>query len=78
MRRAPSKRSKGYRRDLIDPKIAQHRGRVVNTAGDGFLVEFGSAVDAVRCAIEIQRAMAERNLGAPGGGRTISPGTRKG
>jgi adenylate cyclase len=69
---------KGYRRDLIDPKIAEHRGRVVNTAGDGFLVEFGSAVDAVRCAIEIQRAMAERNLGVPERGRTISLSTRKG
>jgi adenylate cyclase len=52
---------KGYRRDLIDPKIAEHHGRIVKTTGDGALVEFGSAVDAVRCAMEIQRAMAEHN-----------------
>ncbi len=49
------------RRELIDPKIAEHRGRIVKTTGDGALVEFASAVDAVRCAMEIQRAMAERN-----------------
>ena len=52
---------KAYRRELIDPKIAEHRGRIVKTTGDGALVEFASAVDAVRCAIEIQRAMAARN-----------------
>jgi adenylate cyclase len=52
---------KAYRRNLIEPKIAEHRGRIVKTTGDGALVEFASAVDAVRCAIEIQRAMAERN-----------------
>ena len=52
---------KAHRRELIDPKIAEHRGRVVKTTGDGVLVEFASAVDAVRCATEIQRAMAERN-----------------
>ena len=52
---------KAYRRELVDPKIAEHRGRIVKTTGDGALVEFGSAVDAVRCAIEIQRAMVERN-----------------
>src|SRR5271154_364361 len=52
---------KACRRELIDPKIAEHRGRIVKTTGDGALVEFGSAVDAVRCAMEIQRAMAERN-----------------
>ena len=49
---------KAYRRELIDPKIAEHRGRIVKTTGDGALVEFASAVDAVRCAMEIQRAMA--------------------
>jgi len=49
------------RRELIDPKIAEHRGRIVKTTGDGALVEFASAVDAVRCAMEIQRDMAERN-----------------
>ena len=49
------------RRELIDPKMAEHRGRIVKTTGDGALAEFASAVDAVRCAIEIQRTMAERN-----------------
>jgi tetratricopeptide (TPR) repeat protein len=52
---------KAYRRELIDPKISEHRGRIVKSTGDGALVEFASAVDAVRCAMEIQRAMAERN-----------------
>jgi adenylate cyclase len=56
---------KAYRRNLIDPKIAERRGRIVKTTGDGALVEFASAVDAVRCAIEIQRAMAERNIDIP-------------
>jgi adenylate cyclase len=54
-------RLKAHRRDLIDPKIAEHHGRIVKTTGDGALVEFASAVDAVRCAMEIQRSMAERN-----------------
>ncbi|MGO9330940.1 MAG: tetratricopeptide repeat protein [Steroidobacteraceae bacterium] len=52
---------KACRQELIDPKIAEHRGRIVKTAGDGALVEFASAVDATRCAMEIQRAMDERN-----------------
>ena len=52
---------KAHRKQLIDPKIAEHRGRIVKTTGDGALIEFASAVDAVRCAMEIQRAMAERN-----------------
>jgi TolB-like protein/class 3 adenylate cyclase len=56
---------KAYRHELIDPKIAEHRGRIVKTTGDGALVEFASAVDAVRCAIEIQRGMAERNSDIP-------------
>ena len=56
---------KAYRRELIDPKIAEHRGRIVKTTGDGALVEFASAVDAVRCAMEIQHAMAERNAAIP-------------
>jgi adenylate cyclase len=56
---------KAHRRELIDPKIAEHRGRIVKTTGDGALVEFGSAVDAVRCAMEIQRAMAQRNATIP-------------
>jgi len=56
---------KAHRRELIDPKIAEHRGRIVKTSGDGALVEFASAVDAVRCAMDIQRAMAERNAAIP-------------
>jgi adenylate cyclase len=56
---------KAIRRELIDPKIAEHRGRIVKTTGDGLLVEFGSVVDAVRCAVEMQRAMAERNADVP-------------
>jgi TolB-like protein/class 3 adenylate cyclase len=56
-------RLKALRRDLVDPKIAEHRGRIVKTTGDGLLVEFASVVDAVRCAVEVQQAMAERNTG---------------
>src|SRR5260221_8832437 len=54
-------RLKALRRELLDPKIAQHHGRLVKTTGDGLLVEFGSGVDAVRCAVEVQQGMAERN-----------------
>jgi adenylate cyclase len=56
---------KACRRELIDPKLVEHRGRIVKTTGDGALVEFASAVDAARCAIEIQQAMAERNTAIP-------------
>jgi formylglycine-generating enzyme required for sulfatase activity/class 3 adenylate cyclase len=56
---------KACRRELIDPKIGEHRGRMVKNTGDGALVEFASAVDAARCAIEIQRAMAARNAAIP-------------
>ena len=56
---------KAYRRELIDPKVAEHRGRIVKTTGDGALIEFASAVDATRCAMEIQRAMAERSAAIP-------------
>jgi TolB-like protein/Flp pilus assembly protein TadD len=56
-------RLKAHRRELIDPKIAEHRGRIVKTTGDGMLVEFPSVVDAVRCAVEVQQAMPERNTG---------------
>jgi adenylate cyclase len=56
---------KACRRELIDPKVSEHRGRIVKTTGDGALVEFASAVDAARCAMEIQRAMAERNAAVP-------------
>src|SRR5215469_7718825 len=50
-----------YLGELVNPKIAEHRGRVVKNTGDGFLAEFASVVDAVRCAVEIQQGMAERN-----------------
>jgi adenylate cyclase len=58
-------RLKAYRRDLVDPKINEHRGRIVKTTGDGLLAEFASVVDALRCAVEVQRGMAERNSGVP-------------
>jgi len=54
-------RLKACRRELMDPEIAEHRGRVVKTTGDGILIEFSSVVDAVRCAMDVQRGMAERN-----------------
>jgi adenylate cyclase len=54
---------KAVRRELGDPKVKEHRGRIVKTTGDGLLVEFSSVVDAVRCAVEVQRAMADRNTG---------------
>ncbi len=56
-------RQKAHRKELIDPTIAEHNGRIVKTTGDGLLVEFGSAVDAVLCAVKIQRAMTEREAG---------------
>jgi adenylate cyclase len=56
-------RLKGLRRELVDPTIAEHRGRIVKTTGDGMLVEFPSVVDAVRCAVAVQQAMPERNTG---------------
>src|SRR5271156_3507921 len=54
-------RLKALRRELLDPKIAEHHGRIVKATGDGLLVEFPSVVDAVRCAVEVQQAMPERN-----------------
>ena len=59
-------RLKSVRADLIDPKIAVHNGRIVKLMGDGALVEFSSVVDAVLCAVEIQRAIAENNADLPG------------
>ena len=56
---------KAHRKELVDPKITEHRGRIVKTTGDGMLVEFVSVVDAVRCAVDIQRGMAERNAEGP-------------
>ena len=58
-------RLRGLRSDLIDPAIAAHHGRIVKRTGDGALVEFRSVVDAVRCAVEVQNAMVERNAGVP-------------
>src|SRR5689334_22732275 len=56
-------RLKALRHELIDPKIAEHHGRIVKTTGDGMLVEFASVVDAVRCAVDVQQPMLERNTG---------------
>jgi adenylate cyclase len=58
-------RLKAHRRELVDPKIAEHSGRIVKTTGDGMLIEFASIVDAVRCAIAVQLGMAERNAALP-------------
>jgi hypothetical protein len=58
-------RLRGLRSDLIDPAIAAHRGRIVKRTGDGSVIEFRSMVDAVRCAIEVHDAIAERNAGVP-------------
>jgi adenylate cyclase len=58
-------RLRALRSDLIDPIIAVHNGRVVKRTGDGAIVEFRSVVDAVRCAIEVQNGMVERNAGLP-------------
>ena len=54
---------RAHRSELIDPRIAEHGGRIVKTMGDGLLLEFPSVVNATRCAIEIQQGMAERNVG---------------
>ena len=58
-------RLRALRSDLIDPTIAVHKGRVVKRTGDGIIIEFRSVVDAVRCAIEVQNGMVERNSGVP-------------
>jgi adenylate cyclase len=58
-------RLRGLRGDLIDPAIAAHHGRIVKRTGDGIIIEFRSVVDAVRCAIEVQSGMVERNAGLP-------------
>jgi TolB-like protein/class 3 adenylate cyclase len=62
---------KAHRREQVDPKIAEHRGRLVKLTGDGMLVEFASAVDALRCAVELQRGMAERNAAVPADRRIV-------
>jgi TolB-like protein/class 3 adenylate cyclase len=56
---------KALRKTLFDPQITDHRGRIVKNTGDGALIEFASVVDAVRCAVEIQRGMAEQNIDVP-------------
>ena len=56
---------KAHLKDVVDPVLVSHRGRIVKTTGDGLLVEFASAVDAVRCAVDVQRGMAERNETVP-------------
>jgi len=58
-------RLKEHRRELIDPSIAEHKGRIVKTTGDGILIEFPSVVEAVACAVTVQRGMAERNAATP-------------
>jgi adenylate cyclase len=58
-------RLKGHLGELVNPKIGEHRGRIVKNTGDGFLADFPSVVDAVRCAVEVQRGLSERNAGIP-------------
>jgi adenylate cyclase len=58
-------RLKAHLRQLIDPKIEEHRGRIVKNTGDGLLAEFGSVVDAVRCAAEVQRGKVDREPEVP-------------
>src|SRR6516164_8333392 len=58
-------RLRSIRTDIIDPKIAENRGRIVKTTGDGFLVDFSSVVDALRCATQWQHGMGERNAAIP-------------
>jgi adenylate cyclase len=56
---------RAHQRELLDPKIAEFRGRIVKTTGDGLLIEFGSVVDATHCAMDVQRGMTERNVSVP-------------
>src|SRR6516165_9137784 len=58
-------RLQAHRREIVEPKIGGHSGRIVKTTGDGLLAEFASVVEAVRCAAELQRAMIEREAGMP-------------
>jgi class 3 adenylate cyclase len=62
---------KAHRRNLINPAMATHHGRIVKTTGDGMLVEFPSVVDAVGCAVAVQRGMANRNSGVPADKRIV-------
>jgi adenylate cyclase len=65
MRKGTLNRLRSIRADIIEPKITEHRGRIVKTTGDGSLVEFSSVVDALRCATEWQRGMTESNAVLP-------------
>src|SRR5436309_184385 len=56
---------KTHRRELVDPKIAEHQGRIVKTTGDGLLIEFPSVVEAVQCAVEVQHAIQDCNMDVP-------------
>ena len=58
-------RLQAHLRELVNPKIVEYRGQIITNTGDGFSAEFASVVDAVRCAVEVQRAMADRNKGMP-------------
>ena len=66
-------RLKALRRELLDPKITEHHGRIVKTTGDGMLVEFPSVVDAVRCAVAVQQAIPDRNAGIAADNRIELP-----
>ena len=69
---SPLAQLKAHRRQLVDPKIKQRHGRIVKTTGDGMLVEFASPVEAVRCALEVQRGMVARNADIPSDKRIVS------
>src|SRR4051812_22597548 len=64
-------RLKEHRRELIDPKISEHKGRIVKTTGDGILIEFPSVVEAVACAVAVQRGIAGRNVATPEAQRIV-------
>jgi len=71
-------RMRDLRRELIDPKVAEHKGRIVKTTGDGLLIEFPSAVGAVACAVAVQQGMGERNSKTPEDLRSPLPGSASG
>jgi adenylate cyclase len=66
-------RLRAHRREFIDPKIGEHKGRIVKTTGDGILIEFPSVVEAVACAVAVQRGMTERNAETPVDQRIVFP-----
>src|SRR6202140_874209 len=67
-------RLRAHLRELIDPKIGEHKGRIVKTTGDGILIEFPSVVEAVACAVAVRRGMAERNVSIPEDQRIVFRG----